>query len=145
MVAQGTKKQADTSQGHGNISADRSAYGIAEKKCIFEHNFSFKQFVLRTTNYKINTIRHIRTRIVSCFFYPQKHYFIFLAIFATSNNYKDMDIHQKTGLAIVQLRKEQGISQYNLAIKANITFRYLSDHFPQSSTKRSTYSLWLKS
>ena len=38
-----------------------------------------------------------------------------------------MDIHQKTGLAIVQLRKEQGISQYNLAIKANITFRYLSD------------------
>ena len=38
-----------------------------------------------------------------------------------------MDIHQKTGLAIVQLRKEQGISQYNLALKANITFRYLSD------------------
>ena len=38
-----------------------------------------------------------------------------------------MDIHQKTGMAIVQLRKEQGISQYNLAIKANITFRYLSD------------------
>ena len=38
-----------------------------------------------------------------------------------------MDIHQKTGKAIVQLRKEQGISQYNLAIKANITFRYLSD------------------
>ena len=38
-----------------------------------------------------------------------------------------MDIHHKTGLAIVQLRKEQGISQYNLAIKANITFRYLSD------------------
>lgn len=38
-----------------------------------------------------------------------------------------MDINQKTGLAIVQLRKEQGISQYNLAIKANITFRYLSD------------------
>ena len=38
-----------------------------------------------------------------------------------------MDIHQKTGLAIVQLRKEQGISQYNLAQKANITFRYLSD------------------
>ena len=38
-----------------------------------------------------------------------------------------MDIHQKTGLAIVQLRKERGISQYNLAIKANITFRYLSD------------------
>ena len=40
---------------------------------------------------------------------------------------KTMDIHQKTGMAIVQLRKEQGISQYNLAIKANITFRYLSD------------------
>jgi len=38
-----------------------------------------------------------------------------------------MDIHQKTGMAIVQLRKEQGISQYNLAQKANITFRYLSD------------------
>ena len=38
-----------------------------------------------------------------------------------------MDIHQKTGIAIVQLRKEQGISQYKLAIKANITFRYLSD------------------
>jgi len=38
-----------------------------------------------------------------------------------------MDIHQKTGMAIVKLRKEQGISQYNLAIKANITFRYLSD------------------
>ena len=38
-----------------------------------------------------------------------------------------MDIHQKTGLAIVRLRKEQGISLYNLAIKANITFRYLSD------------------
>ena len=38
-----------------------------------------------------------------------------------------MDIHQKTGLAIVKLRKEQGISQYNLAQKANITFRYLSD------------------
>ncbi len=38
-----------------------------------------------------------------------------------------MDINQKTGMAIVQLRKEQGISQYNLAIKANITFRYLSD------------------
>lgn len=38
-----------------------------------------------------------------------------------------MDIHQKIGMAIVQLRKEQGISQYNLAIKANITFRYLSD------------------
>ncbi len=38
-----------------------------------------------------------------------------------------MDIHQKTGLAIVQLRKERGISQYNLAIKAKITFRYLSD------------------
>ena len=38
-----------------------------------------------------------------------------------------MDIHQKTGLAIVQLRKAQGLSQYNLALKANITFRYLSD------------------
>lgn len=38
-----------------------------------------------------------------------------------------MDINLKTGMAIVQLRKEQGISQYNLAIKANITFRYLSD------------------
>jgi len=25
------------------------------------------------------------------------------------------------------IRKEQGISQYNLAQKANITFRYLSD------------------
>jgi len=42
-------------------------------------------------------------------------------------NKTTMDIHQKTGMAIVQLRKEQGISQYNLAIKANITFRYLSD------------------
>ena len=38
-----------------------------------------------------------------------------------------MGIHQKTGMAVIQLRKEQGISQYNLAIKANITFRYLSD------------------
>ena len=45
----------------------------------------------------------------------------------TINQYSSMDINQKTGLAIVQLRKEQGISQYNLAIKANITFRYLSD------------------
>ena len=52
----------------------------------------------------------------------------FLLIFAAQIKiYITMDIHQKTGLAIVLLRKEQGISQYNLAIKANITFRYLSD------------------
>jgi len=51
------KKQVDTSQGHGNISADRSAYGIAEKKCIFDHHFLFKKFVLTIPNSKIDTIR----------------------------------------------------------------------------------------
>lgn len=38
-----------------------------------------------------------------------------------------MDINKCIGCAIVKLRKEQGISQYNFARKANITFRYLSD------------------
>lgn len=39
----------------------------------------------------------------------------------------NMDINQKIGLAIIQLRKEQGISQYDLAQKAKLSFRYLSD------------------
>ncbi len=38
-----------------------------------------------------------------------------------------MNTKEKLGKAIVQLRTEQGLSQYNFALKSKLSFRYLSD------------------
>lgn len=38
-----------------------------------------------------------------------------------------MDTKEKIGKAIVQLRSEKGLSQYNFALKSKLSFRYLSD------------------